>query len=109
MRSRYLIRPKADQDIEEQAAYFAEVGGAETGHRFLLAAHETFLLLARNPGIGWRPRVLSTHLKGLRIFSISTFEKILVFYKPADEGVEILRVIHGSRNLLQFFRREDVE
>jgi len=47
-----LVSPKADQDLEEHAAYLAEVAGADIGHRFLLAADETFLLLSRNPGIG---------------------------------------------------------
>jgi plasmid stabilization system protein ParE len=45
----------------------------------------------------------------LRIFSISGFEKILAFYRPTDQGIEVLRVVHGSRNLLQFFRRERIE
>jgi toxin ParE1/3/4 len=104
-----LVRPKADQDIEEHAAYLAEVAGLDTGHRFLLAADETFLLLSRNPGIGWRPRLHSVQLQGLRIFSISGFEKVLAFYRPLDGGIEILRVVHGSRNLLQFFRSEGIE
>jgi hypothetical protein len=42
---RYLIRPKADQDLDEQAYYFATEATAELGHRFLVAAHETFALL----------------------------------------------------------------
>lgn len=109
MSSRYLIRPQADQDLEEQAVYLAEVAGVDIGHRFLLAADETFRLLSTNPGIGWRPRLMSTQLRGLRIFSISGFEKILAFYRPTDQGIEVLRVVHGSRNLLQFFRRERID
>jgi toxin ParE1/3/4 len=98
-----LVWPKADQDIEEHAAYLGEVAGLDLGHRFLLAADETFLLLSRNPGIGWPPRIRSVQLQGLRI------EKILVFYKPVDQGIEILRVVHGSRDLLQFFHRQRIE
>jgi toxin ParE1/3/4 len=33
---RYLIRPKADQDLDEQAYYFATEATAELGHRFLV-------------------------------------------------------------------------
>lgn len=109
MRPRYLIRPKADRDIEDYAVHLAEVAGDEIGHRFLAATEKTFILLSNNPGLEWRPRLHSEQLRGLRIFSISGFEKILVFYRPADEGIEILRVVHGSRNLLQFFRREGIE
>ena len=109
MRSVCLVSPKADQDLEGHAAYLAEVAGSDIGHRFLLAADETFVLLSRNPGIGWSPRLRSAQLKGLRIFSISGFEKMLAFYRPTDQGIEVLRVVHGSRNLLQFFRRERIE
>jgi hypothetical protein len=43
----YVLRPKADQDLEDQAYYLATRSGPELGHRFLLAAHETFVLLDR--------------------------------------------------------------
>ena len=45
----YVIRPKADRDLDEQAYYLANQANPEVGHRFLLAAHETFGLLAANP------------------------------------------------------------
>jgi plasmid stabilization system protein ParE len=75
VRSVCLVSPKADQDLEGHAAYLAEVAGGDIGHRFLLAAEETFLLLSRNPGIGWSPRLRSAQLKGLRIFSNFGFRK----------------------------------
>jgi len=42
----YLVRPKADRDLDDQAYYLAARSTPELGHRFLLAAHETFALLA---------------------------------------------------------------
>ncbi len=51
----YVLRPKADQDLDDQALYLATQAGPDVGHRFLLAAHETFALLAAQPQIGWRP------------------------------------------------------
>src|SRR5436190_13198610 len=32
-------------------------GSAETGHRFLVAAHQTFALLATHPDLGWHSRL----------------------------------------------------
>jgi toxin ParE1/3/4 len=107
--ARYLIRPKADQDLEDQAYYLANRGSAELGHRFLVAAHEAFVLLASQPKIGWHARLKDPELKALRIFSISGFEKMLVFYRPHREGIEIVRVVHGSRNLLSLLTREGME
>jgi toxin ParE1/3/4 len=82
---------------------------AGLGHRFLVAAHETFSVLANRPRIGWHPRLEISELKELRVFSISGFNKMLVLYRPLSHGVEILRVVHGSRNLLALLRREGLE
>ena len=54
MSARYVIRPKADRDLDEQAYYLATEAKPEAGYRFLLAAHETFNLLAAQPQMGWR-------------------------------------------------------
>jgi len=107
--ARYLIRPKADQDLEEQAFYLAQQAGPEMGHRFLVAAHETFTLLASKPGIVWHSRLNHPQLTDLRFFRISGFEKMLVLYLPVSAGIEILRVIHGSRNLMAIINREGLK
>jgi plasmid stabilization system protein ParE len=59
--------------------------------------------------MGWRSRVRYSGLEALRLFRVIGFERILVFYRPLDEGVEILRVVHGSRNLRALLRREGLE
>ena len=105
----YLVRPKADQDLDDQAYYLATQAGPDLGHRFLLAAHETFGLLAAQPHIGWHPRLKHPDLASLRVFQVSGFEKMLVLYRPRPDGVEILRLLHGSRNLLALLRREGAE
>lgn len=105
----YVVRPKADHDLDEQAYYFAAKAGPELGHRFLLSAHETFSLLATQPEMGWHARLKNPLLASMRVFRVSGFEKMLVLYRPSPDGVEILRVIHGSRNIMALLRRERVE
>lgn len=107
--SRYFVRPKADQDLDDQAFYYATKAGPEIGHRFLVAAHETFSLLATQPQMGWHSRFKHSALKQLRVFRLSSFEKILILYRPLAEGVEILRVVHSSRNVQVLLRREGLE
>jgi len=96
--SRYLIRP-SDGDLDDQAYYYATNASAEVGHRFLLAAHDTFSLLATQPDMGWHARLRYPSLKSLRVFRLKGFERILVPYLPMPDGVEIVRVVHGSRDL----------
>jgi toxin ParE1/3/4 len=79
---------------------------AEVGHRFLVAAHDTFALLATQPDMGWRWLLKRPELQQLRIFRVKTLEHILILYLPLLNGVDILRVVHGSRNLQALFRRE---
>lgn len=76
----------------------------------MVAAHDTFALLATQPDIGWRSRLKRPELKQLRVFRVKEFERILILYLPLLDGVEILRVIHGSRNLQALLsRREGLE
>ena len=107
--SRYVVRPRADQDLDDQSHYYATVASAELGHRFLVSAHETFAILATQPRMRWHSRLRHPKLKELRVFRLKGFAKILVLYLPLPDGVEILRVVHGSRNLEALLRREGLE
>ena len=71
----YVLRPKADQDLDDQAYYLATQAGPELGHRFLLAAHETFVRLTTQPQIGWHPRLKHPNLDSLRVFQVSGSKK----------------------------------
>jgi toxin ParE1/3/4 len=107
--NRYTIRPKADLDLEDQAFYYAVKSDGNLGNRFLAAACETFALLATQPNMGWTYRSKDPGLRRLRVFRVKGFEKMLVLYQPVDYGVEILRVVHASRNLQAFLHREWLE
>lgn len=108
MGSHYVVRPKVSEDLDEQAFYLANEASAEIGHRFLIAAHETFNLLATQPEMGWHPRLRHPSLTSLRVFRISGFERMLILYRPIKDGVEIIRVIHGSRDIERILTREGI-
>jgi toxin ParE1/3/4 len=50
--------------------------------------------LAEMPGLG-RPR---PEREGLRSWRVGR-TKYLIFYRPVEGGIEIVRVVHGSRDL----------
>jgi len=104
-----VVRPKAVQDLDDQAHYYASASTPELGRRFLVAAHETFALLASQPNMGWRSRLSHSRLRTLRVFRVNGFERVLVLYFPLPDGVEILRVVHGSRDVQALLRREGLE
>ena len=107
MSASYTIKPKADRDLDDYADYLAREASLEVSLRFLAAGHEAFALLASHPNIGWSSRLKHASLKTLRVFRIKRFEHMLILYRPLSDGVDILRVIHGSRNLQALFRRRE--
>jgi len=103
----YVIRPRADRDIDEYAQYLLEQASLETAKRFLDSARNMFELLASHPNMGWPARLKHPHLRELRVFRVSGFERMLILYLPLHRGVEILRMVHGSRNVHSLFRRRE--
>ena len=50
------------------------------------------------PGLGPERPELG---KGLRSFPVGNY---LIVYRPANDGIHLIRVVHGSRNLRRLFR-----
>ncbi|WP_083670185.1 type II toxin-antitoxin system RelE/ParE family toxin [Singulisphaera sp. GP187] len=71
----------------------------EVALRFYDAAAETFTFLARNSGVGVLRKSKNPAHTEIRVWRVSGFNKHLIFYRPFDGGVEIVRVIHGHRDL----------
>ncbi|MEX1025024.1 MAG: type II toxin-antitoxin system RelE/ParE family toxin [Planctomycetota bacterium] len=42
-------------------------------------------------------------LAGLRSFPVKGFDKHLIFYRSTEHGIEVLRVLHGARDLGTIF------
>lgn len=91
-------RPQVIRDLIELATYIAE-DNLDASDRFLAAAEATFNQLAKMPQIGKLYRFSNPTLAGIRQQAIKVFKKYLVFYRPTDLGIEVLRVIHSARDL----------
>ena len=93
-----LKRRQASLSLIEQAYWISEES-PETADRFIDAAAASFSFLESNPEIGRVYEAKNGRLAGVRVWRISGFEKHLIFYRPCPEGVEILDVIHGARDI----------
>ena len=51
----------------------------------------------------------NSHLIGIRQWRVSGFENYLIFYRPIEDGIEVLRVLHGARDIEGLFREENLE
>jgi toxin ParE1/3/4 len=86
----------ANVDIEEIAFYLFDLDPIVASH-FLDALEQACELLVRHPLIG-RPR--SELAEDLRSFPVGNY---LVFYIPTIQGIDIVRVIYGGRDLPKQF------
>ena len=94
-----IIRNRATQDLRQQANYILVNGNAAAAERFLDLAENTFTQLVRVPEIGKVVRLASARMGEVRQWRIKDFQDYLVFYRIQDDRVEILRVLHGARDL----------
>ena len=93
------FRPRAWEDIQESAEYLTVEASVEVAERFLSAIDELTHKLAHLPQMGTACHFRNLRLRGVRRLPVAGFEKWLVFYQASDDGVEIVRVLHGARDL----------
>ncbi len=94
-----LVRARARRDILSNAAYLEEHGGEQTAQRFLDATQSTFDALAKMPKLGVLCAFQRPVLRRLRRWPVKGFENWLIFYLPKRDGVEIVHLIHGARDI----------
>jgi len=91
--------PPARRDLVDIFRHYTVSASHSVARRFLVQAEATFLRLAKMPGIGTRYNPDEPLYADLRDFPISRFPKYIVFYRPMEAGVELIRVLHGARDL----------
>lgn len=102
------LRPQARIDLAGCYAYIGE-RNSEAARRFLLAAEATLAALARLPGTGASFEVENPRLAGLRCGRVKRFKNYLIFYLPIAGGIDVIRVLHGARNLRDILEAEDAD
>ena len=94
--SRYLINILASQDLNEIADYFAEQN-LEAGERFFQEFNRRCEQLIAFPNSG---KSYAAIREGLRGMPLSGY---ILFYRVLEDGIEILRVVSGRRDLPSLF------
>ena len=91
-------RSRAELDLLDIWDYIADER-LDRADEFLDRVEGKLQTLARNPGLGRRRDDL---LAGLQSFSIGNY---VVFYREIENGIDVIRVLHGSRDIEDIFRR----
>jgi toxin ParE1/3/4 len=95
--------------VEDELAAIWEyiaLDNPDAADRFLESAEFTFRELARMPQMGFARKFSDQRLRNVRSFRVKDFENYLIFYEPLPEGISVFHVLHGARDIEQFFDDE---
>ena len=94
---RVLIKtPEAEKDLEDIGLYIAQDNPA-AAYKIIDKIEDTYFLLAEFPLIGrMRPDIA----EDARSFAVGSF---IILYRVIDGGIEIVRVVHGARDMSGLF------
>ncbi len=92
----YRLSETAIADMGEAYEYVARDNEA-AAENLLLEFQKRFHLLAAFPAAG---RERNNLMRGVRSYPVGNY---VLFYRQVDDGVEILRVFHGARDIEGLF------
>ena len=80
---------------------FAQIGeeNFSAANRFLRAVDTDLQKIHGMPGIGAIRTFRRAKLRGIRSLPVSGYRNYLIFYRVDQNHIEVLRLIHGARNL----------
>jgi toxin ParE1/3/4 len=102
--SRYRIAPAARDDLKRVSHYIAVQQQSPQGAKRLRSLFlDNFRRLARSPLIG---QACPEFGPDVRIFPVGSY---VVLYQPQPDGVDIIQVAHGARDLPVIVRRRPTD
>ena len=103
--SRLVIRRRADRDIDEQLIFLANQSHSLAA-KFLDSIERTLHLITESPDRGFLWDDETHHEREIRVRAVVGFSNVLVFYRTAELAVEIIRVLHGARDIVTLLGNE---
>jgi len=95
--ARVLFTPLAHNDLQTIWDYLDEEAGQETADGILDIIEGKCEKLAAFPEAG---QIRNELLANLRSFVVKSY---VVFYMPLSDGIDVLRVLHGARDIESVF------
>ncbi len=94
-----ILRDEAAQDVRETFIHLAP-RSIPRARNFVESVGLTFENLVAMPHLGSPRDLPGARFRGLRAWPVKNFKAYLIYYRPlaSNDGVEILRVLHHSRD-----------
>jgi toxin ParE1/3/4 len=100
--NRYFINIVASQDLMAISDYFY-LRNVEAGERFFQKFNRKCEQLVAFPNLGRSYANIQPGLRGVPL------ENYIVFYRTIEDGIEIMRVVSGRRDLQSLFQEPEGE
>jgi toxin ParE1/3/4 len=94
--ARVVRSNRAQHDLEDILDYLDRQGG-DAADRFAAKLDEACELHAMRPQIGAKAEEYAPNLRHFTVWNYA------IFYRPAVDGIEIIRIIHGARDIPKLF------
>jgi len=88
----------SEQDLIEPCLHI-RFDSPASAERLLDAVEPAVRLLLENPRAGRQVEFRSLRAKGVRSWVVQSFQAFLIFYRHAGHDLEIVRFIHGARDI----------
>jgi toxin ParE1/3/4 len=95
---RIVRHRKAKRDLLQAYVFIGE-HNLDAAERLVRAVNDDLTRIADMPGIGTVRESDDPKLTGLRFLPVTGFRKYLLFYRATPTTLELLRVIHGARDI----------
>jgi len=99
------LRRAARRDLDGIADWFAD-RSLTTALRFAAAADAALSRLAGAPEVGHPRPGEDPFLRQVRSWPVPGFESVLVFYRPSVRGIDVVRILHGARDVPAILEEE---
>ncbi len=98
MQRKIFWRKVAEGDLAEAYLYLGADSPA-AAERFVDAVQSSLQVIARHPEVGRLRAFRSPQSHSVRSRVVRGFDAYLIFYRLAGEDIEVLRILHGARDL----------
>ncbi len=96
----------AKRDIDEAIEHYLSEGAERAALGFIDALESAFAHIALHPATGSSFYAHELNLPGLRFWPLSRYPH-LVFYVECLDHIDVWRVLHGSRDIPAWMRKND--
>ncbi len=104
-----FIQASAQDDILRQFERYLEQGLPDIAERFSMSIETSIEALLKTPHAGAQKETVNPKLSGLRTWPVKSFDEYRIFYIVNANVIQILRVLHGKRDIRPIIEEQEID